>query len=99
MSKILRQYKLNGSTLVPIDYTWEYIYDNLEKMKKEFRDKNHTDVIQKNGRVDRAYQEYCDCLQEFLDSTPIDEIDKSYRIKEAKRRREMGISPWIKPET
>lgn len=90
----LRHFINENDTLKSVEYTWEEVYLNQEKMKKDFREKNCTDEILARGISDRLYDDYCQQIEKFLDSVPIDQIKFEYRINEAKRRREKGLSPW-----
>jgi hypothetical protein len=44
----------------------DYLRQNLERLKAEFRKNNHTDVILKRGGKDRVYDRYCDELHHML---------------------------------
>ncbi len=88
----LRTFIRTESGLNSIDYSWEYVHNNIETMKKEFRDKNGTDYFIASGKRDMHYEKYCKELEDFLDSVSLEDIPKDFRIPEAKRRREKGIS-------
>ena len=83
----LTSFRQDGPTILRITRTWEEVHDNLEEIKREFRECNDTDAIIAEGGRDIWYDQYCEALDRFLLSVPLDQIDKQYRIEEAKRRR------------
>jgi len=50
-----------------IDMTCDHVRENIEAMKKTFRDMNGTDAFISTGRKDRLYDEYSQALHQFLD--------------------------------
>lgn len=60
----LRQFNSQGSIT---DFSCDYIRDNQYTMKSDFRNKNRTDEILKSGGRDRAYEQYCNSLDNFLE--------------------------------
>lgn len=58
-----------------IEYTCDQVRENIDTWKKEFRDKNGTDrILARKGWTedhkprDRAYDEYCKKIDEFLEN-------------------------------
>ncbi len=47
-------------------HTLEEVEEFIEKSKREFREINKTDLILKSGGRDKAYERYCDELDELL---------------------------------
>lgn len=43
--------------------------DDIERMKKEFREKNKTDLIIAKGGVDHAYNKYCAELDAIINES------------------------------
>jgi hypothetical protein len=59
---ILRNYTSEGFK----DLTCSYIRENLESIKKKYRDDNGTDIVEAKGSIDRLYREYCKSLDKFF---------------------------------
>lgn len=47
--------------------TCDYVRENLDRLKYDFRKQNHTDFILTKGLKDSAYDNFCQSLDTFID--------------------------------
>jgi hypothetical protein len=74
--------------------TKEEAVKKFDQWKAEFRQKNKTDIL----KNDKTYEEYCQMLDDLLDSYIKEEPEKQRNITNAKENRARGISHWNKKE-
>jgi hypothetical protein len=89
----LRRYISEGLTNNITTFTCHEVRDCIEGWKKEFRDKNATDLIQLR-RPDRAYEAFCKELDDFLAQCKCPKPSIEEKIQLAKEKREAGQSAW-----
>lgn len=83
------------------EITCTFVKKNKESLKKTFSDINGTDGLIASGRTDRMYNDYCDQLDKFTEQCkcPVEQETRiSRNIREARERRERGVSSWINCE-
>jgi hypothetical protein len=64
----LARYLQDGNKLKKIVFTCDEVRFFSELWKKEFREKNLTDAFLKAGLPDRAYESFCNEIDEFLNN-------------------------------
>jgi len=101
----LRRYELltpEGPNIIAAkDYTCDQVRSSYEDWKKEFRDKNGTDGLLDSGRRDKAYEDFCEKIEDFLEQCKCKKSKTlklkttvGERIATAKKLRDNGQSPW-----
>ena len=105
----LRRYELldprQAKTLAAKDYTCDEVRASYEDWKKEWRNKNGTDGILSAGGKDKAYEDFCKNIEDFLSACKCKKsgsLNLKVPIKEkiatAKKLRDSGQGPWQKKE-
>jgi len=103
----LRRYVIpsdgNSNVIAAKDYTCDQVREQHEDWKKEFRDRNGTDGLLNCGLKDKAYEDFCESIEDFLSKCKCKKSGSlnlkatvGERIATAKKLRDNGQGPWQK---